>query len=177
MTGGGAQTQATIYDLHAPTDFPHGLPAPSFQMIVFQPAAPVTLDTQRFLTGDDAATTLAFEDAKWSDSIPNLLRAKFVEAFENAGVLRIGDDRHQLASERVLVSDLRAFRTTSGTDAHAEISLMAKIVDLEGKILAGRAFRSTAPTRSTDAAGAAEALDRAFGQVTTELVTWALQVP
>jgi phospholipid/cholesterol/gamma-HCH transport system substrate-binding protein len=177
MTAGAAAGPATIYDLVAPKDFPPGLAVPAFQLIVARPTSVVALDTQAFLVGSEASQDVAFPGSKWSDAVPNLIRAKLIQTFENAGYARIGDDSQGLTADRQLLSDIHAFRVTSGDKPEAVVALAAKIVGGDGKVIDARAFRATAPVEKMDAPAAAAAINAAFAKVATDLVTWALQVP
>lgn len=176
MTAGAAAGPATIYDLVPPKDFPPGMTIPQIQLVVAQPTSPVTLDTQGFLVGTDASVTLAFPDSKWSDAIPNLIHAKLIQTFENAGYANTGGDSQGLTADRQLLTDIRAFRVTSGDKPEADVDLTAKIVSNDGKVIESREFHATAPVEKMEASSAAAALNQAFAKVATELVTWTLQV-
>jgi phospholipid/cholesterol/gamma-HCH transport system substrate-binding protein len=177
MTGGAAAAPATIYDLRVPPGIRPAVAPPAAQLVVALPTAVVSLDTQRFLVGTDESQNLAFDAAKWSDSIPNLVRAKLIEALEDAGYLRTGGDMQGLAADRQLLTDIRAFRISPAPGSAAFVELTAKLVGSDGQVLAGRAFRATAPVAAMDAASAAAALNAAFGTVATDLVAWVMQVP
>jgi phospholipid/cholesterol/gamma-HCH transport system substrate-binding protein len=168
---------ATVYNLTAPTTFSPGLEIPSFQLVVAQPTAVVALDTQGFLVASGESEKLAFDDSKWSDSIPALFRAKIIETFENAGYFRTGGDMQGLAADRQLLMDIRAFHVTSGTSPVAEIEVTAKLVNSEGQVLDARMFQSSEPVGELTAPAAASALNKSFGQVAADLVKWALQAP
>jgi phospholipid/cholesterol/gamma-HCH transport system substrate-binding protein len=167
----------TVYDLAAPTAFGPGLEIPSLQLVVAQPTVLVARDTERFLVGSGESEKIAFEDSKWSDSIPLLFRAKIIETFENAGYFRTGGDMQGLTADRQLLSDIRAFRITSGATPVAEIEIAAKLVSADGQVLDARVFQSSEPVAEVTAPAAAAALNKSFGRVATDLVTWALQVP
>jgi phospholipid/cholesterol/gamma-HCH transport system substrate-binding protein len=177
MTAGAAAGPATIYDLVAPKDFPPGLVMPKAQLVIAQPTSVVSLETQAFLVGTDASQNVAFPDSKWSDAIPNLIHAKLVEAFENAGYSRTGSDSQGLTADRQLLTDIRAFRVTSGDKPGAIVELTAKIVGSDGQIVDARSFSATAPVETLEAPAAAAGLNQAFAKVATDVVTWALQVP
>jgi phospholipid/cholesterol/gamma-HCH transport system substrate-binding protein len=177
MTAGAAAGPATIYDLVAPKDFPPGSAIPKTQLVVAQPTSVVTLDTQGFLVGTDVSETIAFPEAKWSDSIPNLIRAKLIQTLENARYFHIGGDSQGLTADRQLLTDIRAFRVTSGDRPEADIEITAKIVGGDGQVIDARTFHATAPVEKIEAPAAAAGFNQAFAKVATELVTWAMQVP
>jgi len=177
MTAGAAAGPATIYDLVAPNDFPPGLALPTFQLIVVQPTSTVSLDTQAFFAGTDVSQTIAFPGSKWSDAIPNLVRTKLIQTFENAGYFRSGSDDQGLAADRQLLTDIQSFRVTPGDKSEAIVELTAKIVGADGKVIDARSFHAAAAVEKVEAAYAAAALNQAFSKLASELVTWALQIP
>jgi len=177
MTAGAAAGPPTVYDLTAPKSFPAGLAAPKTQLVVAQPTSVVTLDTQAFMVGTDLSQTIAFPDSKWSDSIPNLVRQKLMQSFENAGYFLTGSDSQGLTADRQLLTDIQTFRITTGDRPQADIDLSAKIVGSDGHVIEGRTFQAHAPVKKLNAPAAASALNQAFSKLATELVIWAMQVP
>jgi phospholipid/cholesterol/gamma-HCH transport system substrate-binding protein len=177
MTGSAAAEPATIYDLTAPEEFEPGLTVPAHQLVVTLPTSLVSLDTQRFLVRSGDSETLAFDAAKWSDSIPALIRAKVIQGFENAGYLHTGGDTQGLAADRQLLIDIRSFAILSGTASVAEIAFSAKILSADGQVIDGRIFRASAPVSAMQAEAAAAALDQAFGTAARELIPWAMRIP
>lgn len=178
FVGSRAAGPATVYDLKAPAISDLDIQIPKLQLVVAQPSAVVTLDTQGFLVATGESEKIAFEDSKWSDSIPSLVRLRIVETFEKAGYYRAGGDTEGLASDRQLVMDLRAFRVVADDDpASAEIQLAAKLISPDGHVLEARTFEASEPVSEISAASAAQALNKSFGRVAVELVTWALQTP
>jgi phospholipid/cholesterol/gamma-HCH transport system substrate-binding protein len=175
--GNAAAPPATIYELTAPASFPAGLEVPKGQLVVAQPTVVVSLDTQRFLAGTETSENLVFDDAKWSDSIPNLVRQKIIEGFGNADYQGTGGDMQNITADRTLEIDIRAFRITTGATPEADVELAAKIVGSDGKVLGGRIFHATAPATAMQAPAAAAAMNDAFTKVATELIVWAMQLP
>lgn len=179
LTGSsGPGAAATIYDLKAPTRFDPGLRAPETTLVLPTPTSAVTVDTPRFLVGTEGAEKLTFDDAKLSDNIPALVRARVIQAFENAGYMKTGTDTQGLFADRQLLLDIRAFRIdTSEAKPAARVEFTAKILGSDGQLIAARMFEGSAPADAVEPAPAAAALSQAFGQAATELVTWAMQTP
>ncbi len=175
LTGaGGEKTPPNIVELTAPTDFPPLAKAPSAQLSVLRPSAPVALETQRILVETGGSMAPAFPDTQWSDSVPLLVQAKIIESFENAGYPRIATDMSGLAADYQLAIELRAFRISGGAAPQADVDLTAKLVDSAGAIVSAKRFQASAPVDATDAAAAAAALNEAFGKTATDLVGWTL---
>jgi ABC-type uncharacterized transport system auxiliary subunit len=82
-----------------------------------------------------------------------------------------------LASDYQLLIDLRSFQIT-GTPAAptAHVEFAAKLLGEAGRIVASRSFDAVIPATDVTAAGAAAALNEAFGKAVTGLVTWAAGV-
>src|SRR4029453_10757414 len=77
----------------------------------------------------------------WADALPKLIQARLVESFENYDIahapLRAADVGQ---AEFQLLIDVRRFRVAVEPGPAAEISLSARIVDKNGKVVASRLF-------------------------------------
>jgi phospholipid/cholesterol/gamma-HCH transport system substrate-binding protein len=114
-----------------------------------------------------------FTNAKWSDNLPKLLQSKVIESFENAGMLgSVSRPNDANTADHQLQLDIRSFQVTMPGGPVADVEFAARLLGNDGKIVAARIFRATAPAKATDAAAAAAALNEAFGKVAVELVTW-----
>ncbi len=175
LTGaGGSAGENTIYDLTAPKTFPPIAAIPDGQLSVGEPSAVVALDTQRIIVQQDGGEMPAFEKVRWADSLPLLIQARVIEAFENAGYPRVGADLGPVNADFQLVLDLRQFRIDA--DGTADASYAAKVVDSGGAVVGSQVFSATqAVASANDAAAAAAALNAAFGVATTDMVVWALK--
>ncbi len=175
LTGaGGSPGENTIYDLTAPKTFPPIAALPEGQLSVGEPGTVVALDTQRIIVQQDGGEIPAFENVRWSDSLPLLIQARVIEAFENAGYVRVGADLGPVSGDFQLILSLRQFRIDA--DGTADVNYAAKIVDSGGIVIGARVFSATQPVATTnDAAAAAAGLNTAFGAATTDMVVWALK--
>jgi phospholipid/cholesterol/gamma-HCH transport system substrate-binding protein len=176
LTGGGKAEVQTNYELAAPRDFPALGPLPKTQLIVAEPTTVVALDTQRIMMQTADGDVAAFPEARWADSLPLLFEARFIQGFENAGYLRVGNDSAGLTADYQLHVDIRQFRiATIPAPAAAEIEFSAKLLDADGKLVDARIFHATVPATAIDtASGAAAALDAVFGNAATDMIVWAL---
>jgi phospholipid/cholesterol/gamma-HCH transport system substrate-binding protein len=176
LTGAGSgAASSVIYDLNAPRDFPAVPEMPSWQLTVPEPTAVVMYDTQRILVRPSGSEDASFATAKWSDNIPQLLQARIIQTFENAGLMRVRRGSESQTGARQLLIDIRAFQLALSAAPQAEVEFSAKLVTDDGNIINGRVFHTTFPARSADAAGAAVALDEAFQKAAIELVLWATE--
>ena len=174
LTGGATKkTAAFLVDLTPPRKFAHNPSLPKVQISLPEPSAIGSLDSEKLLL-DPAAAPDAPASAQWADALPKLLQARFVQSFENAGlvgsVIRGGD---AMTSDYQLQTDIRSFRIAGAVPSLvAELELGAKIVNSKGRIMAGRVIKKSAAVPSGDAKTAATGLNEVFGAVTEELVLW-----
>ncbi len=177
MTGGGAAKAAPVsYDLTAPRVFPPPLRPAKTQIVIPEPATLVILDTQRIVVDPRVGEPL--ENVQWSDTIPKLLQEKIIQSFEASNYVgAVAKPMEGIAADYQLLIDLRSFQITGAPAmpmAHVEFA--AKILGKAGRIVGSRSFDAVVPAKDVSAAGAAVALDEAFGKAATELVTWAAGV-
>ncbi|MEX0852328.1 MAG: ABC-type transport auxiliary lipoprotein family protein [Bauldia sp.] len=175
LTGGGAaKGENLVYDLTAPADFAPIAKLPAGQLVVARPTAVVALDTQRIILEQAGGEVPVFAEVRWADSLPLLIQARVIQAFENAGDARVGADLGPVAVDFQVLLDLRQFRISAA--GKAEVAYMAKVLDADGKVIDARLFQASRPVAtSEDAAVAAAGLDAAFGAATTDMIVWALK--
>lgn len=167
-----AKPVVTIFDLSAPTDFPVPRQQTQTLLVIADLKTIPTFDTQQLITKPKNGPATAIAHAQWSDTVPKLIQEKLVQTFENAhylGAVSLPID--QLSADYQLLIDLRAFDVT-GAPEHAEIEFTARILAKNGKIVGARLFHADAPTATSDAAGAAQAMNEVFGKTARDLVAW-----
>jgi phospholipid/cholesterol/gamma-HCH transport system substrate-binding protein len=174
MTGGGSHPPPkTIYDLVAPTSFPPVKDIALTQLAVADPTVTLQLDTQRVLvfpTGDRPE----FANAQWSDSIPKLVQVRLVQAFENFSLQRaVTRTSPDVTADQQLLVDIRSFQVMAEKAPAAEVTLTAKLVAKDGRVLASKIFTHRTPLSEINPAAAAAGINDAFGKVASELVVWA----
>jgi phospholipid/cholesterol/gamma-HCH transport system substrate-binding protein len=173
MTAGGATAAGVVYDLSAPRTFPAPSRSGKTQLTVADPSAVLMLDTQKILVRPQPPNDPAFDNARWSDSVPKLVQARIVQAFENSKYAIVGRPADNLTSDYQLQIDVRSFEVSTAPETSAVVELSARLVGENGRIKDARVFRGTQALKLTDAASAAAALNDAFGKAATELVIWA----
>lgn len=174
MTGAGpAAPPKTIYDLAAPTAFPDVKHVSPAQLAVGEPTATLQLDTQRILVvppGDHPG----FSDAQWSDSIPKLVQARLIQAFENFSLERaVTRNSPDVSADQQLILDIRSFQVAIAKVPVAEVVLTAKILSKDGRVLASKIFTQQQPLSELNPAAAAAAINEAFGRAAADIVVWA----
>ena len=177
MAGTGAPKAApAAYDLTAPGTFPPPKKAAKSQLVVPEPTTLVTLDTQKILVDPSAGEPL--ENAQWSDTIPKLFQEKIIQSFEASNYVgAVARPMEGLAADYQLLIDLRSFKITGPSAAPtARVEFAAKVLGEGGRIVGSRTFDAVVPAKDVSAAGAAAALNEAFGKAATSLVEWAAGV-
>jgi phospholipid/cholesterol/gamma-HCH transport system substrate-binding protein len=174
MTGGkAAKEQPVPYDIKAPTTFPPPSKAANAQLVIPEPTALVTLDTQKIIVDPGAGDPP--ENAQWPDSLPKVLQARFIESFEKSRYVgAVARPNESITPDFQLLIDIRKFEiegTAAAPVAHVELA--AKVIGKAGRIVGSRTFEASVAAKDTTAAGASAALGEAYGKVATPLVTWA----
>ena len=133
--------------------FADDLPAVTWALVVAEPSAERTLDTNRIavVTGGINVDYVAL--AFWIDRAPSMLQTLMVQSFRNSGqIAQVGTTRDRLRPEFLLTSDLRAFQLNRG----AEPDLVRVRLDVQLLRMPQRdpsAARAWSPTGRPRAAG------------------------
>ena len=176
MVGEDVREPVGVFDLRAPSEFPRLERIPDGQLAISMPTAILLLDTQRMMVEAADGRISSIPHLQWSDSLPRLVQARLVEGFENAGYLGVSADVPEIVSDHHLLLELREFQIVEAGAREARVSLVARIVDLDGAIVDARRFHGSAPVDAAQGSIAAAALSSAFVEAGTELIIWALAV-
>jgi phospholipid/cholesterol/gamma-HCH transport system substrate-binding protein len=173
MTGGGpAKAPMPTYELAVPTSFPSLKKIPG-RLAVAEPTAVVMYEAQRILLKSKDGGFTFLEDAQWSDSLPKLVQAKLVQAYENAQLFASVDrPLDGVAPDDQLLIDIRSFSVLASPAPSADVALAAKLMSVDGKIVAERIFHRSVPIPTTANADAILGLNNAFVGVETDLIAW-----
>ncbi|PTM61842.1 cholesterol transport system auxiliary component [Phreatobacter oligotrophus] len=175
LAGCSSSNAPRAFDLIAPSTFPARAGAVRGQLIVVEPKAIASLDTERIAVRAPGGAYSYLSDGAWADRLPKLLQARLIQAFENANRLRsVGRPGDRLASDWQLIADVRSFEVVAGGATEVVVELSVKLVnDRSGRILAGRVFSGRAPAAGIDAGNVSAAFNTAVQGVLGEIVIWA----
>lgn len=178
MTGGAAaKAKVPMHSLMASGDVPACQHPLNVQIVVPEPAAAISLASDKIPIEGAPADPAAFETARFSDNVPPLLHAKFIEALENShcfkAVTRVIEG---LEADLQVIIDVRAFRILVAEDSVADLDFSAKVVTNKGKVAGAQVFHERTPLATADGAGAMGALDTAYGKVLHAFVPWVARV-
>jgi len=175
MTGGGPAPQKVTYDLRAAQGFAAPARAIKGQLALPEPTAVAMLETQRMLFSP-VKDYPDFAEFVWADSIPKLLQARLIESFENYDIahapLRATDIGQ---ADFQLLIDVRRFEVATDSQPMAQISLSARIVDKNGKVVASRIFEQSQKFDGIEPVAAVTAFNDAFGRLAKDVIAWTAQ--
>lgn len=154
-----------------------GPSAKNRQILVPEPTALKALDSEQVVIRLSGVEIQYLSKARWSDRLPKMVQAKLIQAYENTGKLGgVGKPGQGLAIDFQIVTDIRAFQVETNGGTQANIEIYAKLLnDRNGTVKAQRLFRATSPVNGAGNREFIAALDRAFSEVTTEIVEWTLK--
>jgi phospholipid/cholesterol/gamma-HCH transport system substrate-binding protein len=175
MTGVTAPPPKITYDLRALQSAGPAGKVIAVQWAIPEPTAIAMLETQRFLFSP-AQEYPGFGEAMWADALPKLIQARLIESFENYDIahspLRAADIGQ---TEFQLLIDVRRFRISLESEPAAELSLSARIVDKNGKVVASRLFEEREKFPSVTPPEAVAAFNAAFGRIAKDMIAWTVQ--
>lgn len=174
LAGCASGNTPRVYDIQAPAAFPARAGAVRGQLLVAEPKAVASLDTERIAVRGPGGAYSYLSDGAWADRLPKLLQARIIQAFENASRLRsVGRPGDRLASDWQLIADIRSFELVAAGTSEVVVEMSVKLVnDRSGRILAGRVFSARAPAAGLDAASASAAFNGAVQGLLREVVLW-----
>src|SRR5690606_14809635 len=129
----------------------------------------------RIMVKPGPAQITYYKNAAWGDRLPRLMQARMVEAFQNTGLVSaVGSRADRLDADIELATEVRGFHVEiEGGHAKAVAQLYVKVIDgKDGRMIASRAFASSAPTSSTDVNEMVLSLNASFDKVLREVVPW-----
>ncbi len=150
--------------------------ATSRQILVPEPTALRTLDSDQIVVRLSESELRFLARAQWGDRLPRIVQDRLVQTFEDTGrVGGVGKPGQGLAIDYQIITEIRAFEiSTDGADT-AVVEIFAKILDdRNGTVRRQRAFRAVAPVRGTTNPAFVSALDAAFAKVAADIVSWTL---
>lgn len=162
------------YELTAPSSVSGVGIARRAQVLVKAPGALKALDSDRMLLRPSPSELTILSGAQWSDSVPAMVQAKLVEAFENSGAFgataKPGDG---LVIDYQVISDIRRFEVDTSGAPTARFELSVKLLsDKSGRVVESRVFNGTAPVSGADPADYVRGYNAAFDEVASSLVRW-----
>ena len=171
---------AQIYRLDPVFPAPSPGPPVSWQLAVARPLSSQTLDTERIALVRGAAMDY-FADAQWNDSVPRLVQALLVDAFERSGrILAVARESEGVRADYMIETEIRDFDAQYATENGAPtvvVDIMARLLGAHGAVIASRNVRLSQPAGANSVANVVTAFDQALGATLEQVVDWTLQAP
>lgn len=117
----------------------------------------------------------SYQNARWSNSIGQLLQGVFIETLQQSGLFGTVLTFSSSAREDYrLESTVFAFsHRVRGDISNAVVSIQFSLIDADtGKLMKSRRFSYAVPTVTTDAKGYTDAANQALSQLSRDLVAW-----
>jgi phospholipid/cholesterol/gamma-HCH transport system substrate-binding protein len=173
MTGGAkANAKIPTYSLSAVTTLPPSTKPPQGQLAVPEPAALMSLSTDKILVAKNGSDGDTIDNAQWSDSVPVLVQAKLIEALENSRYFEaVSRPVDGFEADQQLLTELRTLRMETSPTPNAHVAISAKLMG-NGRVIAARVFEASVPVSVLDAGSAVAGINQAFGEVLQQIVLW-----
>jgi cholesterol transport system auxiliary component len=137
-----------------------------------QPDAAPPLDSDLIVVRESGDRLSSLPGGQWAARLTRLVQNRMVQSFENAGLAGSVRTDGSPADNRLLL-DIRRFDIDAPIhEARVEISARL-IAESSGRTVAAKIFSASQPVAEIAGAEPALALDRAFGQVSRQIVVWA----
>ncbi len=173
---GCAATPPVTYDLaSAGTDVKAARSGAS--IVVADPTAVQTLASTHIPVRSDGGEISYLPDAQLTDTVTRVVQIKTLEAFENAGIDKVGLPGDRLAADVALLMTVRTFEIDAASGGIAKVEISARLLhERSGRVLAAKVFSGQGPAPLDTAASAVNGLDTALAQVLQDMVSWTGQV-
>lgn len=175
---GGGPAPLDTYMLTSPEPAQRGRSRSRTQILIAEPAALKALDGENIVVTPAPGTVQFLKGAQWGDRLPKVVQARLAETFQRSGrVGGVGRPGEGLAIDYQVIAEIRAFEIDLASGATARVDLFVRVLnDRNGVVRASRSFTASVPVAGRGNDAYAAALDRAFGEVATEIVGWTVGV-
>lgn len=175
VLGGGTPALDT-FTLTAPSINP-GQKRARLQLLIAEPVALKALDNENIVISPRRDSIEYLKGAQWADRLPRVVQARLAEGFQRSGHFAgVGRPGEGLAIDYQVTSDIRRFEIDVSRGNVAVVELYVRLLnDRNGTVKAEKSFVATVPfSASTGNAAYISALDKAFDQVGSEIVSWTI---
>lgn len=165
------------FELSAPT-VEHAPHHDRRQLLVPTPTALKALASNQVVVHTSPTAIQYLADSQWSDSLPDIVQAKLIQAYEGTGRLGgVGRPGDGLAIDDRVLIDIRDFSVSTVGAPVANVDLSVRILnDRTGVVRAQKSFRASAPVGGDGNDAFIAALNAAFDQTVRQIVVWTLDI-
>lgn len=147
------------------------------QLLVAAPSAVKALDGEQIVVRTTQASIRNLSQSRWADRLPALVQDRLIQAFERSGRLGgVGRPGEGLAIDYQLTTSIRSFEIVVAQNRNeALVEISARILDdRNGIVVAQNVFTARAAVSGAGSEASVLALNAAFGQVVSDMVSWTL---
>ncbi len=170
---GGSGPAADTYILSSPTLESSARKASYGTLKIVLPVTNPGLDSTRIAVLESQGHLRGVEGKAWAETLPKMVQAGLVEAFESSGRFRsVIPDMQGAMSDYSLLTDIRAFQLIRDKSAaRVEVKLVGRVVDpLSRKVRFSVSSTQSVPTRGNTLAATLAAFETAHQTALRELV-------
>ncbi|HEY4202754.1 MAG TPA: ABC-type transport auxiliary lipoprotein family protein [Devosiaceae bacterium] len=142
-------------------------------VVITQPLAVQTYDSQRVVVREPGNILSYLPDAQLADTLPRLVQTRMLQTFEASKFPNIGRPDDQLTVDVTLATEITAFEIDVAKGNVASVTINAKLVDEERRqIFASKTFSASKPATLSPTSSAIMALDDALKDVMSQILLW-----
>jgi cholesterol transport system auxiliary component len=155
------------------------LPSVPWALTVIRPSSTAFLDSNRIAVRPEPNVLQVYKGANWSDSLPDLVQAGIVQAFENSGKIKsVSRQNSGVPAEVALLLDIRQFESIYANGAKipsAVIQIHAKVLEYpSNRVIAAKTFSVDTPSASKEIPDVVLAFERGMNTVIGDIAAWTL---
>jgi cholesterol transport system auxiliary component len=166
---------ADLYDLRGAVPAFATNPAKplSVQVVVMEPVADRSLDTDRIAVQPGQRRIDYFAAAKWSDRAPALIQGLLLASLQHGGRLPASSRPGGLSAQVSLGGDLESFEVHGTDQPEVKIALRLRLVaQPSGKLIDARLFEKSAPASGRDVTAVTAAFEAALAPILHDAADW-----
>lgn len=168
-----------LFQLTPKSTFEESLPATDATLAVEVPSATAGLNTGRIALRPTPTTLEYYAGASWIDVVPIMVQNLLIESLDNTGRVDVlGREVVGVRADYALLTHVREFQAEYEGDGPPDVRvrLQVRLVRLPRRIsVAATSEEAVVPAESTSLADIVTAFDRAFGDVTKDVVGWTVE--
>jgi cholesterol transport system auxiliary component len=167
-----------LYDIQTTPHFAAAISPVTWQLVIDEPMASTSLDTDRILVRPGDSEIKYFAGARWSERAPRLIQSQLLQAFDKSGaIVGVGRQAIGLHGDYELQGELMSFDTvySGGATPMAVVAINFKVVRKPGEIIiASRNFEQKERATAPSLAAITSSFSNALSAIVSEAVPWTL---
>ncbi len=168
--------EARIYDLSPKSTFDEDLPEMKVQLVIEEPTASSSIDTNRIAVRLGEFEVSYFEGVRWSDRATLMFQTRLIESFENTEkITAVGRKAIGLLGNYDLLTELREFEARESESGAPTVVVVvnAKLISQpRARIVASETFERSVTASSDRFSEIVRSYDEAMGAVMKRIVEW-----